>query len=122
MAPFAADPRAPTSYGGNCECGSLTAMSSTSSQSASDLIALKAAAQDLGLSVEGLRRRLLRLRQGVRRGSRWYVRPVELKRMRFAGQVLGLKTSQSSKKCPARWPGKRINCNDIISSARHYTQ
>jgi hypothetical protein len=49
-------------------------MNSTSpNSSANDLISLKAAAQDLGLSNEGLRRRLIRVGAGTRVGARWFI-------------------------------------------------
>jgi hypothetical protein len=38
-----------------------------------DLVPLKRAADHLGLTSEGMRRRLIRLGVGVRVGARWYI-------------------------------------------------
>jgi hypothetical protein len=51
-------------------------------------IALKTAAHVLNLTPEGLRTRLIRTGAGFRRGARWFVMPIELRRMLIASRVL----------------------------------
>jgi hypothetical protein len=58
-------------------------------QTDSELIPLKTAAYDLGLTPEGLRQRLIRLQKGVRCGGRWFIEAQLVDRMRQAAEVLG---------------------------------
>jgi hypothetical protein len=53
------------------------------------LIPLKCAAADLGLTTEGLRQRIIRLRKGVRLGGRWFVPEPVIADMRRAAAILG---------------------------------
>ncbi len=55
----------------------------------SELLPLKVAAHNLRLTPEGLRQRLIRLGNGVRRGGRWYVAARSVAEMRQAAEVLG---------------------------------
>jgi hypothetical protein len=63
-------------------------MGTTESQY-SELIPLKRAAYDLGLTPEGLRLRLIRIGQGIRRNGRWYIEAARVEEMRNAAVVLG---------------------------------
>jgi hypothetical protein len=54
-----------------------------------ELIPLKRAAYTLQLTPEGLRQRLIRLGNGIRRGGRWYVAVQSVSAMQQAAQVLG---------------------------------
>jgi hypothetical protein len=54
----------------------------------SDFVPLKAAAFDLNITTEGLRKRLIRIGQGQRKGSRWFIPRDLLDAMRGAQPVL----------------------------------